>query len=144
LIIVSPQLGDPIAWSASDLAALIDEIVSTYSVDEDRIYVTGMSMGGFGAWSLILDDPDRFAAVAPIAGGGASWQACRAKNVAAWIFHGARDEVVPVEYSRVMARELKKCGGKVRYTEYPDLNHDSWTTTYDNPDLYDWLLEQRR
>ncbi len=143
-ILVSPQAPEGERWSVEYLSALLDEVESAYRVDENRIYLTGLSMGGFGTWAWVAEEPERFAAVAPIAGGGEPWAACAAKAVPTWAFHGAQDSVVPVERSREMVEALEACGGDIRYTEYPDATHDSWTATYDNPALYDWLLAQRR
>ncbi|MBN2840022.1 MAG: prolyl oligopeptidase family serine peptidase, partial [Coriobacteriia bacterium] len=115
-----------------------------HRVDEDRVYVTGLSMGGFGTWALAAAYPDRFAAIAPICGGGDPEQACRHADVPTWAFHGEQDQVVPVERTEEMVEALQACNGDVRMTLYPDLGHDSWTVTYDNPELYEWMLKQRR
>ncbi|MFB0516806.1 MAG: alpha/beta hydrolase-fold protein, partial [Candidatus Neomarinimicrobiota bacterium] len=109
-----------------------------------RIYLTGLSMGGYGTWSLALAQPERFAAIAPICGGGDRRQACRLKDLPVWAFHGARDKVVPVRRTKRMVRAIEKCGGSPRLTIYLDAGHDSWTRTYDNPELYEWLLSNVR
>ncbi len=147
-IAISPQCpGDdwwPNPWLIESLNALLDEIISKYRVDENRIYLTGLSMGGFGTWHLAETYPDRFAAIAPICGGGMTWMAPRIKDVPIWVFHGAKDEVVPIEKSKEMVDALKKCGGNVKFTIYTEVGHDSWTETYDNPKLYEWFLEHHR
>jgi predicted peptidase len=101
-------------------------------------------MGGFGTWQLALENPRRFAAIAPICGGSLPWLASDIKHLPIWIFHGARDRVIPISESQRMVRALRKCGGKPKFTVYPRAQHDSWTQTYENPRLYAWLLKQRR
>lgn len=143
-IIVSPQSPKERWWQPTELSALLDEIVKQHRVDEDRIYVTGLSMGGFGTWSLAFYSPDRFAAIAPICGGGEAYWARRFKNLPAWVFHGAKDTGVPPERSEAMVDAMKKVGGDVQLTVYPEAEHDSWTETYNNPKLYEWFLSHRR
>jgi predicted peptidase len=143
-IVVSPQCPRNRRWEPFELAALLDEVVEQCKVDEDRIYVTGLSMGGFGTWSLAGYQPDRFAALVPICGGGQPIVARLIKPVPTWVFHGAKDPVVPVEQSEEMVEALKKAGGTVRFTVYPEAGHDSWTESYANPELYEWLLQQKR
>jgi predicted peptidase len=115
--------------------------------------LTGLSMGGYGAWSLGTMHPERFAALAPICGGGelisvllSSRDKSQALNtIGIWAFHGAKDPVVPVEESRRMVDAVKRAGVKdVKLTVYPEAQHDSWTETYNNPELYRWLLEHQR
>jgi len=143
-IVVSPQCPYEFCWryELPTLNALLDEVVAAYAVDTQRVYVTGLSMGGFGAWALASLYPERFAAVVPICGGGNPATVGSLKEIPVWAFHGALDELVPLEQSQRMVDALQACGGNVRLTVYPDLAHDSWTRTYDNPALYDWLLQQ--
>ena len=143
-IVASPQCPPRMSWSTPLLSALMSEVESRYLVDADRIYVTGMSMGGYATWSLALEYPDRFAAIAPVCGGGDPSMACRIMHLPVWAFHGARDYVVPLEETLDMVEALKECGGNVKVTIYPEAEHDSWTQTYDNPELYQWLLHQKR
>jgi predicted esterase len=143
-ILVSPQCPAGEWWSAQQLVDVLDETARRYRVDPDRIYVTGLSMGGYGAWELASEFPERFAAIAPVCGAGNPEDAARLKDLPAWIFHGQRDTVVPFQRSQQMADALKKAGGRVRFTAYPDAGHDAWTATYENPQLYKWLLEQVR
>lgn len=143
-IVVSPQCPEGEWWSSEVLDALLREVESRYRVDADRVYVTGLSMGGFGTWNLALAYPDRFAAIAPVCGGGMPLLAPRIKDLPVWVFHGAKDEVVPIQESQRMVEALKRCGGNVKFTVYPDAGHDSWTDTYDNPALYEWFLRNRR
>ena len=142
-IVVSPQ-SRKFGWDVNLLEALLDDVVSKYRVDPDRIYLTGLSMGGYGTWALAAAQPDRFAAIVPICGGGDPTTADRLAKLPAWVFHGAKDKVVPLERSKQMVEALEAAGGAVRLTVYPEAGHDSWTETYDNPELYRWLLEQKR
>ena len=143
-IVVSPQCPDGRWWEPVELAALLDGIVEKCKVDGDRIYVTGLSMGGFGTWSLAAYQPKRFAAIVPICGGGEPSLTMLYAHVPAWVFHGAKDFVVPLERSEKMVEAMKRAGGNVTFTAYPEAGHDSWTETYANPELYDWLFRQER
>lgn len=141
-IVVSPQCPEEVFWSTDVLSALLDEIEANYRVDKNRIYVTGLSMGGNGTWSLALAQPNRFAAIAPVCGWSVPSVACTIKHIPIWVFHGAKDNVVPLNASEVMVERLKTCEGNVKFTVYPEANHDSWTETYNNEELYKWFLEQ--
>lgn len=143
-IVVSPQCPKDRHWEPLELVALLDDLSSKYKVDDDRIYVTGLSMGGFGTWELAAYIPDRLAAIAPICGGGETFWARRFAHLPVWAFHGAKDTGVPLERSQKMVDELKKRGGNPKLTIYPEAGHDSWTESYNNPKLYEWLLEQKR
>ncbi len=145
-IAVSPQCPAHTVWSAETdaLAALLDEVSAVYPVDTSRIYLTGLSMGGYGTWQLAIEHPERFAALAPICGGGNPDRASALKDIPIWVFHGAKDRVVPLEQSQRMVDAVKACGGNVRFTVYPEADHDSWTETYNNPELYEWFLRQSR
>jgi predicted peptidase len=143
-IVVSPQ-APRMGWDAQTLNALLDDVVATHKVDKDRIYVTGLSMGGFGTWALAAAYPDRFAALVPICGGGNTTDAKKLKNIPIWVFHGAKDNVVPPGRSENMVKALKDAGAEhVKFTLYPNANHDSWTETYNNAEMWDWLLQQKR
>lgn len=144
-IVVSPQCPRGRWWDTDVLAALLDEVVGRLAADTDRIYVTGLSMGGFGTWNLGAASPQRFAALVPICGGGDPKTAAKLKGVPVWAFHGGRDPVVRPEKSRQMVDAIKAAGGKdVKLTVYPEAGHDSWTKAYDDPALYEWLLKQKR
>ena len=149
-IVVSPQCPDGKIWSNDLLLALLDEIETKYPVDTNRIYLTGLSMGGFGTWSLGLSYPERFAAIAPICGGGefiTPLLADKAKlaSLPIWVFHGDKDPVVPLEESQRMVNYMKQFGVKeVKFTIYPDAQHDCWTQTYSKPELFAWFLEHSR
>lgn len=152
-IVVSPQCPENRIWSRDLLLGLLDHVLQTYSVDPTRVYLTGLSMGGYGTWDLGLSHPERFAAIAPICGGGeyitvllASRSKAEAlKSLPVWAFHGGKDNVVPLSESERMVDLLKRSGVKqVKLTVYPNAGHDSWTETYNNPEFYDWLLKHRR
>ena len=147
-VVVSPQCPEEGWWSNDPqievLDALLDHIVYRYRIDQNRIYVTGLSMGGFGSWHLAAKYPDRFAAIAPICGGGDPRDAPRISHLPVWAFHGAKDTIVEPDKSREMVDALKKAGSDVKFTIYPEAGHDSWTETYNNPELYNWLLKHRR
>ena len=145
-IVVSPQCPSGSWWSAKplELTALLDEVSAKYKVDADRIYLTGLSMGGFGTWTLAAYTPQRFAAIVPICGGGEPLMTRMLGNVPSWVFHGAKDPVVPLKRSEDMVEALKRVNRNVQFTVYPEALHDSWTETYDNPELYKWLLQQKR
>jgi predicted peptidase len=123
---------------------LIDVAVKEHNIDPARIYLTGLSMGGYGTWDAVARRPKFFAAAVPICGGADVKTASQLLDTPIWNFHGAADSVVPVELSQVIIDAIKKAGGEAEYTEYPDLKHNSWTQTYANPELYDWLFKQRR
>lgn len=143
-IVVSPQCPKDRRWEPLELKVLLDEIFEKCKVDQDRIYVTGLSMGGFGAWSLAAYQPKRFAALVPICGGGEPNATKLFPKVPVWVFHGAKDGTVPLERSEKMVEALKKNGGNVKFTVYPEAGHDSWTEAYNDPQLYEWLLQQKR
>jgi len=143
-IVVSPQCPEGRRWQPETLIQLLDAVIETHQVDAERIYLTGLSMGGFGTWALAAAHPDRFAAIVPICGGGDPDQACRLKTLPTWVFHGAKDEVVPLSASQDMVTALQACDGNVRFTIYPDAGHNSWTQTYHNQELYAWFLKHRQ
>jgi len=152
-ILVSPQCASGERWSDDTLLALLDDITRKHNVDTNRVYLTGLSMGGYGTWSLAVKYPERFAAIAPICGGGQTidillssrTKAASLKALPVWAFHGAKDQVVPLEESERMVAALKKIGLKeVELTVYPESNHDSWSETYQNEKLYDWFLKHER
>ena len=145
-IIVSPQCPKDDWWTERDdeVIYLLDDIQKRYDVDAERVYLTGLSMGGYGTWTLASTYPERFAAIVPICGGGKRFFGWRLKNLPVWAFHGGKDSVVPLSESEEMVQAVKRGGGNAKLTIYPEANHDSWTKTYDNPELYRWLLRHRR
>ena len=142
-VIVAPQVPAGGRWTVGRVAAAIDAALAAYRIDADRVYVTGLSMGGYGTWEAIERLPDRIAAAVPICGGGNPIGIGAAREVPVWAFHGALDPVVPISASVVLVTRLRAAGGDVRFTVYPDAGHDAWTETYATPEVYDWLLSHR-
>lgn len=150
-ILVSPQCPSNQTWDNEALLTLLDSIQSQLPVDPTRVYVTGLSMGGYGTWSLALQHPERFAAVAPVCGGGERIRAllpsqqAALKTLGIWAFHGGKDYVVPPSESERAVDAVKRAGvTDVKLTVYPEDGHDSWTHAYNEPAFYDWLLSHRR
>lgn len=144
-IVVSPQCPADAWWTSEidGLINLLDDVVANYNVDKERIYLTGLSMGGYGTWALAAEYPERFAAIAPICGGGRRIMAEKFKDVPVWAFHGAKDPVVPLKESEDIVNAIKERGGDAKLTVYPEAGHDSWTETYNNQALYDWFMQHR-
>ncbi len=124
--------------------AMLAEVQKDYKVDAKRIYLSGLSMGGFGTWSLAISHPDKWAAIVPVCGRGDVKQAAKIKDIPCWCFHGDADAAVKVEGSRNMIEALKKAGGEPKYTEYPGVGHNSWDRAYATKELYEWLLQQHK
>lgn len=145
-LVVAPQCTADSWWTLklNGLESLLNTVQKQYPVDPTRIYLTGLSMGGYGAWHLALKDPARFAALVPVCGGGIPPLAAKLKNLPAWAFHGADDAVVPLSASTKMVEALKKSKGNVKLTVYPGVGHNSWTKAYSEPELYTWMFAQRR
>ncbi len=144
-ILVSPQLpADAENWDAGRLDKLLDWALASLPVDRDRVVLTGLSLGGHGTWRWASERPDRFAAIAPVAGEGDAKQACALKDMPIWAFHGDSDDVVPPVGSFAMVEAVRACGGHPRLTIYPATGHGSWDPAYLDPNLTLWLLEQRR
>jgi predicted peptidase len=139
----SPQAEKPTTDMAAAMAA-IEEVVAREAVDPARIYLTGLSMGGYGSWDLAARMPERFAAVMPICGGGDERIAPRLAGLPIWCFHGDADKAVPVGRSRDMIAAVRRAGGRPIYSELPGVGHDSWTPAYRDPFVLDWLFAQRR
>lgn len=123
---------------------LLQQVVDEYPSDPNRIYITGLSMGGFGTWDLIARHPDTFAAAMPVCGGGDLEQAQSLVDKPIWNFHGGKDDVVPPELSREMISAIREAGGTPGYTEYPDVGHDSWIPAYGDRYALEWLFSQSR
>ena len=144
-IMVSPQVATGQIWDRDTLFHLLQKLKKQLRVDSERIYLTGLSMGGFGAWDLALTYPGEFAALIPICGGANPIRACFLKEMAIWVFHGEDDGVVPAYRSTELATRLERCSHSAfRCTIYPNTRHNSWTRTYHNPAVWKWLLQQRR
>lgn len=139
------RLGD--TWTEHDdlVLAILDQVLAEHRIDPDRVYLLGHSMGGYGAWYLAHRAPERFAAVAPMAGPGVVWWTYRIAEAGlpTWVFHGEQDEPVPIEESERMVEALKEAGGDVRFTRYPESGH-AIRQPFDGDELYQWFLEHRR
>lgn len=147
-IVVIPQ-AETFGWGAETengkrALAMLDEVQKEYKTDPKRQYLTGLSMGGMGTWSIAMAHPDRFAAIAPICGRGNTTTAAKIKDLPCWCFHGDADMSVKVEGSREMIEAIKKAGGAPKYTEYPKVGHNSWDMAYGTDELYTWLLAQKK
>jgi predicted peptidase len=123
---------------------LIDQVCNKYAIDKSRIYITGLSMGGFGTWDLIARFPDKFAAAVPICGGGDAHLAGQIKHIPLWAFHGSKDNIVAPQHSRKMIQALQALAALPGYTEYPDVEHNSWEYAYREPMLLEWLFKQKK
>lgn len=147
-VVVSPQALAKYpwqqCWKPDDLITLLDHLLTTYHIDPKRVYLTGLSMGGYGTWAAIGKHADRFAAAAPICGGGDPASAARIGKLPVWAFHGGDDRVVSVERSREMVQAIETARGNAKLTVYPGVGHDSYTRTYANPELYTWFLKHKR
>jgi predicted peptidase len=130
--------------SYASLIPLLESLQKELPIDSKRLYVTGLSMGGYGTWDLITRLPDTFAAAAPICGGGDESKAAVIAKVPQWIFHGSADTAVKPERSRNMVEALKKAGGAPKYTEYPGVGHNSWDKAYADPELWTWMFAQKK
>jgi predicted esterase/DNA-binding beta-propeller fold protein YncE len=147
-IVVSPQCPSTTEWyydrTDIKLNKLIDSVIARYPVDTNRIYLTGFSMGGIGTLDMAIRYPNRFAALMPIAFRiEDGWELCVIKDIPFWGFHGEQDPIIPLSKAQNVINTLKACGGSPLFTIYPDLFHDAWTRTYNNPEVYNWLLSKR-
>jgi predicted peptidase len=144
-VVLSPQLPEGEEWwSPTELDATLDAALQGLRVDRDRIYLTGLSLGGIATWAWAAARPDRFAAIAPVAAFADTASACKLKAIPTWVFHGDSDPVVPVAGDFAMVQAVRACGGTPRLTIYPATGHDSWSAAYSDPALYLWFLRQRR
>jgi predicted peptidase len=144
-LLVSPQCPSESWWTYEPVPELIDRIEQDYRVDPDRIYLTGLSMGGYGVWSFAARQPRRYAAIVPICGGGIPYLMRSLAHLPIWVFHGEKDPAVPLEESDRLVRMLRSIGNnQIRFTVYPDTGHDSWTPAYAMDELFAWMLEQKR
>lgn len=144
-ILVSPQCPREDSWSSpaqqKRLVELLDHVTASHKVEPTRVYLTGLSMGGYGSWRLAADHPDRFAAVVPVCGGGKPEDAQKLKALPIWVFHGDKDSAVPIAKSIEMVDAIKAAGSeKIRFTTLEHIGHNSWSAAYATPELYEWML----
>ncbi len=148
-ILVSPQCPVDDYWTTPNqqerLIQLLERVVSTLSVDEHRIVLSGLSMGGYGSWRLAADHPEKFAAVVPICGAGRLNDARRLVDIPIWVWHGDQDKVVPVKNSVAMVEAIRAAGSEqIRFTRLEHIGHNSWSAAYGTPELFQWLSQQAR
>ncbi len=145
-ILLCPQCPEDIVWNNIVISVkhLIDRVAKEYGADTDRLYCTGISMGGYGTWEMGITYHDCFAAIAPVCGGGFSWRASVLRDMPVWAFHGDADNVVPIENSQMMVDGVNKAGGNAKFTVFPGVEHNSWDPAYLTTDVIEWLLEQKR
>ncbi len=163
-LVIAPQCPEKMSWSNFSRAKLVGEsrlqptptkpmelliglirkLIKTMPVDSNRIYITGLSMGGFGTYDAIERYPDLFAAAVPVCGGGDISKAVSIMHLPIWIFLGAEDPAVNPEYSLEMLQSLKRAGGHPGYTEYPEVGHFSWLGAYSDPLMMEWLFRQHK
>ena len=122
----------------------MDSFIEKHTIDSERVYETGQSMGGAGTFGAMFVRPNIYAAAIPVCGGWEPKDADKMKDIAIWIFHGDKDKVVPTDYSRNMVEAIKKAGGSPKYTEYEGVGHNSWSQTYASPETWEWLFQQKR
>ncbi len=146
-IVLAPQCPLDSIWvfELDALDSLLDAVLARYRVDATRVYMTGLSLGGTGTWHMAMKYPQRFAAIAPICGHnpGASL-ITPLKDIPIWVFHGAKDAVIPVSDSQTIVARLQAAGADARFTIYPEADHNAWTPTYANPELFAWFLQHRK
>ena len=136
----SPEVSEPLKLAL----ALIDSFIKDNPIDADRVYVVGMSMGGYGAIDAVQRRPQLFAACVPICGAADLSKARDIAHVPMWAFHGDADTVVPVSGSREIVAELKKAGAEPKYTEYPKVGHNSWSPAFEDKEFWSWIFAQKR
>jgi len=143
--VLAPQCPESEYWDSEVLYRLILKIQKENNIDATRIYLTGLSMGGWGAWNLAFAHPEMFAALVPIAGfvdRVPMIENCKVATIPIRIFHGLLDDVVDVNYSIAIYKKLKTCNADIGLTIFDDAGHDSWTGVYDNKNIYDWMFQQ--
>ncbi|WP_010231729.1 carboxylesterase family protein [Gillisia marina] len=146
-VILAPQCPEGVYWQPHEVAALVKNVMKENRIDKSRVYLTGLSMGGYGVWATGGEYPELFASLAPVC--GAIYRPIyrnisHIKDMPIWVFHGALDDVVLPENSNQMVKTLKEAGNDVKYTIYPFANHNSWEETYNNPEFYSWMLAQKK
>jgi len=142
-ILLAPQCPEGGWWSPEALVVLLDLVSEGHRVDQDRVYVAVLSMRSLGTWHVIATYRERFAALAPVCGPFVWFRPGTLDELPIWCFHGAMDSTVSIKKSVKVVRRIRECGGRVRFTVYPDADHDSWTRAYGDPELHEWLLEDK-
>ena len=143
--VLVPQCPQETYWESESLHQLIQKVIKENSIDTNRIYLTGLSMGAWGAWNLAFAHPETFAALVPICGfvdRVPMIENCKIANIPTRIFHGLMDDVVDANYSITIYKKLKGCSKDLELTLFDDANHDSWTRVYNNSAIYEWMFQQ--
>lgn len=151
-IFIMPQCPSSTEWyytntdNITAMQVFLDDILSRFPIDANRLYITGLSMGGIGSWYFAIKMPSRFAALVPVAFRGDGWSPEPAKDIPVWAFHGSKDGVIPISKAQELVDQFRAVGGNIRFDPYPNGGHDAstWTVTYNNPDLYDWMLRKKK
>lgn len=143
-ILITPQCPEEEIWDNERLMAVLNEVIEKYPVDTTRIYCTGLSMGGYGTFALAASYPWRFAAIAPVCGGGFPLTAQKLKNIPVWAFHGDVDPVIPPSESQKMVEAINFFGGNAKLTLYPGIGHNAWDLAYSDSTLYRWFLQHKK
>ena len=146
-VLASPQCPTGFYWRGNVVIGLIDHLIENYSIDPNRIYLTGLSMGGYGTWQISHEYPERFAAVAPVCGGGlfvSPYFMDRLKNLPVWAFHDKRDDVIPYQESFSMVEGVNAAGGNAKLTTFDEGKHNISEEAYNNDELYDWFLKHSK
>jgi len=144
MIVVTPQCPENSGWQPEMLLELLDELGKEFFVNPDHVFVTGYSMGGYGTWALAVADPDRFAAAAPLCGGGDTSRADCLAKLPIWAFHGEQDEAIPLKESQQMVEAIQEAGGDAKLTIFPDTGHGISHLVYNDDKFYEWLIAQKR
>ena len=143
-IVASPQSARGSEFDPVELNLMLDRLLARLPIDKDRVYLTGLSLGGIWSYGWAAMNPQRFAAIAPVCGSWDPADACKLKDMPIWSFHGALDDAVPIKEDQDMIAAINACGGHAKISVYPDIGHNVWDAAYAEPKLYEWLLQQRR
>ena len=143
-IIASPLCPKDVYWNVAQLEVFYKDIMKKYNIDHSRVYLTGLSMGGYFTWTWGTTHPEHFAALVPICGGGNPAEAINIKDIPVWAFHGGQDDVVPITQSQEMIQALQDLGAHPKFTIYPEAGHDSWTEAYNTAELWEWIFSQSK
>ena len=141
-VVICPQCPEGYVWDnlVFQLDSIVSEAINDYPVDPNKVSLTGLSMGGFGAWGYAITRPRLFSRLAPVCGGGMSWRAPALRNIPVWAFHGDADTDVPPVYSKLMVDRLNAAGGDAVLTLFPGVGHNAWDPAYLQTDVIRWLL----
>ena len=143
-VMIAPQCPSNERWNVQVLDALLTDLLKTYRIDEKRVIITGLSLGGYGSWAWSCEHPERFAGVIPVCGGIEPAKTVSLKGMPIWAFHGDKDKSVPIERGQLAAEAAKKNGADVKFTVYPGVGHNSWEKAYAEPELEAWILARVR